>query len=163
MWRINHTGRVHLHASFSSAPAIPACQALHLLQRSGTGYLLHHLPTHIGMFAVRLVHCVTFDMLSLAKPGQSMCRFCQQHQLISLRLSHRRTHQSLASVGVAALVRLVTSAGTQMSSSIWQETVDMVAQAAAHTVPQVAELVSPPPGYLAHAPLQLYHAYIQQV
>ncbi|KAL3151968.1 hypothetical protein ABBQ32_001092 [Trebouxia sp. C0010 RCD-2024] len=57
----------------------------------------------------------------------------------------RRTHQSLASVGVAALVRLVTSAGSQMSSSMWQETVDMVAQAVGDTVPHVAQLVSPPP------------------
>lgn len=57
----------------------------------------------------------------------------------------RRTHQSLASVGVAALVRLVTSAGSHMSSSMWQEAVDMVAQAAADTIPQVADLVTPPP------------------
>lgn len=64
-----------------------------------------------------------------------------------LWLCCRRTHQSLASVGVAALVRLVTSAGTQMSSSMWQETIDMVAQAVGDTVPHVAELVSPPPRY----------------
>ncbi|DBA82002.1 TPA: hypothetical protein ACH3X1_007704 [Trebouxia sp. C0004] len=57
----------------------------------------------------------------------------------------RRTHQSLASVGVAALVRLVTSAGSHMSSSMWQEAVDMIAQAASDTVPHVADLVTPPP------------------
>lgn len=51
------------------------------------------------------------------------------------------------------MVRLVTSAGTQMSNSIWQETVDMVAQAAADTVPHVAELVSPPARYTAHTQL----------
>ena len=48
-------------------------------------------------------------------------------------------------MGVAALVRLVTLAGSHMSSSMWQEAVDMVAQAAADTVPQVADLVTPPP------------------
>ena len=57
----------------------------------------------------------------------------------------RRTHQSLASVGVAALVRLVTCAGSHMSSSMWQEAVDMIAQAASDTIPQVADLVTPPP------------------
>ncbi|KAL0026445.1 hypothetical protein WJX79_010345 [Trebouxia sp. C0005] len=57
----------------------------------------------------------------------------------------RRTHQSLASVGVAALVRLVTSAGSHMSSSMWQEAVDMIAQAASDTIPQVSDLVTPPP------------------
>ena len=62
-----------------------------------------------------------------------------------LLVMNRRTHQSLASVGVAALVRLVTSAGSHMSSSMWQETVDMVAQAASDTAPQVAELLAPPP------------------
>ena len=57
----------------------------------------------------------------------------------------RRTHQSLASVGVAALVRLVTSAGSHMSSSMWQEAVDMLAQAAQDTTPHIAELAAPPP------------------
>ncbi|KAL0051487.1 hypothetical protein WJX82_008426 [Trebouxia sp. C0006] len=57
----------------------------------------------------------------------------------------RRTHQSLASVGVAALVRLVTCAGSHMSSNMWQEAVDMIAQAASDTIPQVADLVTPPP------------------
>ena len=32
-----------------------------------------------------------------------------------------------------------------MSSSMWQEAVDMIAQAASDTIPQVADLVSPPP------------------
>ena len=53
-------------------------------------------------------------------------------------------------MGVAALVRLVTSAGSHMSSSMWQEAVDMVAQAAADTVPQVADLVTPPPRSLLY-------------
>ena len=66
----------------------------------------------------------------------------------------RRTHQSLASVGVAALVRLVTSAGSQMSSSMWQEAVDMLAQAASDTIPQVAEIVTPAPR--SHNPNSAY-------
>ncbi len=32
-----------------------------------------------------------------------------------------------------------------MSSSMWQEAVDMIAQAASDTIPQVADLVTPPP------------------
>ncbi len=64
----------------------------------------------------------------------------------------RRTHQSLASVGVAALVRLVTCAGSHMSSSMWQEAVDMIAQAASDTIPQVADLVTPPPRLVLFTP-----------
>ena len=55
----------------------------------------------------------------------------------------RRTHQSLASVGVAALVRLVASAGSHMSSTMWMEAVDMVTHAAEDTTPQVADLAQP--------------------
>ena len=55
----------------------------------------------------------------------------------------RRTHQSLASVGVAALVRLVASAGSHMSSTMWMEAVDMITHAAEDTTPQVADLAQP--------------------
>eukprot|EP00891_Asterochloris_glomerata_P002829 jgi/Astpho2/2829/e_gw1.00050.8.1_t len=51
--------------------------------------------------------------------------------------------QSLASVGVAALVRLVASAGSHMSSTMWMEAVDMITHAAEDTIPQVAELAQP--------------------
>ncbi len=36
-------------------------------------------------------------------------------------------------------------AGSHMSSSMWQEAVDMIAQAASDTIPQVADLITPPP------------------
>lgn len=118
------------------------------------------IPTHPAMLPCQLYICLLSD-------GYPCYTRCTQEMLpatlvywgtfytwtvlasctIKPWLYCRRTHQSLASVGVAALVRLVTSAGTQMSSSMWQETVDMVAQAVADTVPQVAELVSPPPRY----------------
>ncbi|KAK9829453.1 hypothetical protein WJX72_005963 [[Myrmecia] bisecta] len=55
----------------------------------------------------------------------------------------RRTHQSLAAVGVAALVRLLTSAGSQMSSTVWQEAIAMLAHAVSDTRPHVAELLAP--------------------
>ncbi len=46
-------------------------------------------------------------------------------------------------MGVAALVRLVASAGSHMSSTMWMEAVDMITHAAEDTIPQVAELAQP--------------------
>ncbi len=89
----------------------------------------------------------------------------------------RRTHQSLAAVGVAALTRLLTSAGmracpllsqplplmraarrvgghsagmyawstagNQMSDTIWQEAITMLSHVVSDTRPQVLDLVAP--------------------
>lgn len=41
----------------------------------------------------------------------------------------RRPHQSLAAVGVAALVRLIVSAGAKMSAAVWVDGVSTLAQA----------------------------------
>ena len=41
----------------------------------------------------------------------------------------RRPHQSLAAVGVAALVRLIVSAGGKMSAAVWVDGVSTLAQA----------------------------------
>ena len=41
--------------------------------------------------------------------------------LVTRRMMCRRPHQNLASVGVAALVQLVTAAGDQMDASTWIE------------------------------------------
>ena len=47
----------------------------------------------------------------------------------------RRPHQSLASVGVAALVRLVVAAGDRMSASVWVEAITTLHDCAADTRP----------------------------
>ena len=55
---------------------------------------------------------------------------------------YRRTHQSLASVGVAASVRLINTAGEKMSPAVWTEALQMLSQAARETFPDVGHLVS---------------------
>lgn len=150
----NYTKTVQLLASLDMCPAAAPQQALRLPSLWWHDQFLLHAtcqPMQPMQPAVPITKRAAFHVLGLAIAGQGKCWFVQQYEALRLWMFHRRTHQSLASVGVAALVRLVTSAGSQMSSSIWQETVDMVAQAAAHTVPQVAELVSPPPRYHPHA------------
>ena len=47
----------------------------------------------------------------------------------------RRPHQSLASVGVAALVRLIVAAGDRMSTSVWVEAITTLHNCAAETRP----------------------------
>ena len=47
----------------------------------------------------------------------------------------RRPHQSLASVGVAALVRLIVAAGDRMSTSVWVEAITALHNCAAETCP----------------------------
>ena len=60
-------------------------------------------------------------------------RLCQGLQ--SDWLPRRRPHQSLASVGVAALVRLVVAAGDRMSGSVWVEAITTLHDCAADTRP----------------------------
>ncbi len=57
----------------------------------------------------------------------------------------RRTHQSLASVGVAASVRLINSAGDKMSPAVWSQSVQMLARAAKDTFPDVQHLATAGP------------------
>lgn len=57
----------------------------------------------------------------------------------------RRPHQSLASVGVAALVRLAVRAGDRMSPNVWQELLETVAKCAVATQPDIERLVSTSP------------------
>jgi len=52
-----------------------------------------------------------------------------------------RTHQSLAAVGVAALVRLISDTGPLMSSQHWVLTMQLLRSSATDTMPQVADLV----------------------
>ena len=47
----------------------------------------------------------------------------------------RRPHQSLASVGVAALVRLIVAAGDRMSTSVWVEAITTLHNCVAETRP----------------------------
>lgn len=54
-----------------------------------------------------------------------MCTFC------------RRPHQSLAAVGVAALTRLISAAGSAMSDETWALCVHTLSAAALDTLPQV--------------------------
>ena len=52
----------------------------------------------------------------------------------------RRPHQSLASVGVAALVQLVTSLGTTLDARTWLDVMDVFGQSAEVTAPALAGL-----------------------
>lgn len=54
----------------------------------------------------------------------------------------RRPHQSLAAVGVAALVRLIVAAGESMSTATWVEAITTLSSCAADTRPAVHELVA---------------------
>ena len=56
---------------------------------------------------------------------------------------HRRPHQSLAAVGVAAFVRLAVSAGSQMSAAVWEELLVTLSECADATLPDVECLVAP--------------------
>lgn len=51
------------------------------------------------------------------------------------KLGCRRPHQSLASVGVAALVRLIVAAGDRMGTSVWVEAITTLHNCAAETRP----------------------------
>lgn len=56
--------------------------------------------------------------------------------------AYRRPHQSLAAVGVAALVRLMVAAGDRMSPATWIEAITTLSSCAADTRPAVRELVA---------------------
>ncbi|CAD7702431.1 unnamed protein product [Ostreobium quekettii] len=55
-----------------------------------------------------------------------------------------RTHQSLASMGVAALLRLVTNVGHLMSKDEWHQVLTVLETTARETEPAVVSLVTPP-------------------
>lgn len=55
----------------------------------------------------------------------------------------QRPHQSLASMGIAALVRFVTRA-EQMTNEIWSAALDVLVSTSSVTLPSVSELVTPP-------------------
>uniref|UniRef100_A0A061RZG9 Brefeldin a-inhibited guanine nucleotide-exchange protein 2-like n=1 Tax=Tetraselmis sp. GSL018 TaxID=582737 RepID=A0A061RZG9_9CHLO len=75
------------------------------------------------------------------------CHFFSVAQVMLPRLLEllkgfiRRSHQSLAAVGVAALVRLISEAGPIMSDAHWLQTMQAVRSSAVDTMPQVADLV----------------------
>ena len=52
----------------------------------------------------------------------------------------RRPHQSLASVGVAALVQLVTSLGSTLDARTWLDVMDVLCQSAEATAPALEGL-----------------------
>lgn len=64
-----------------------------------------------------------------------------------------RTHQSLASVGVAAMVRLVTQAGPLMDGEQWCMTVQGIHDIIVETAPNGVDLVTPPPRPAAESSL----------
>ena len=64
------------------------------------------------------------------------------------RLGCRRPHQSLASVGVAALVRLIVAAGDRMGTSVWVEAITTLHNCAAETRPVCAS-----PAFRAREPV----------
>ena len=63
------------------------------------------------------------------------------HQCLNLSKDgltvRRRPHQSLAAVGVAALTRLISAAGSAMSDDTWALCVHTLSAAALDTLPQV--------------------------
>eukprot|EP00873_Tetraselmis_striata_P021183 jgi/Tetstr1/441447/TSEL_029692.t1 len=63
-----------------------------------------------------------------------------------------RTHQSLAAVGVAALVRLIAEAGPLLTDEHWVATMTVVRRAANDTMPQVSELVWHSPAEAGSSP-----------
>lgn len=56
----------------------------------------------------------------------------------------QRPHQSLASMGIAALVRLIGGAAENMTQEIWSDAFDVLVTTSDRTRPAVAELVTPP-------------------
>lgn len=54
----------------------------------------------------------------------------------------KRPHQSLAAIGVAAFVRLMSNAGTLFSDEKWEEVLKGLHEAALETLPDLAHLVS---------------------
>ncbi len=67
--------------------------------------------------------------------------YFQRESIQPLRMC-RRPHQSLAAVGVAALVRLIVAAGDRMSATVWVEAIGTLAACATDTCPAVRELVA---------------------
>ena len=58
-------------------------------------------------------------------PGDSLSRCMFKLCFLKIDSVNRRPHQNLASVGVAALVQLVTAAGDQMDASTWIEIIQV--------------------------------------
>ncbi|KAG6550387.1 hypothetical protein Mapa_008350 [Marchantia paleacea] len=54
----------------------------------------------------------------------------------------KRPHQSLAAIGVAAFVRLMTNAGNLFSDDKWQEVLESLFEAATETLPDMLKLVA---------------------
>ena len=67
--------------------------------------------------------------------------YCVNFVLIMSKI-YRRPHQSLASVGAAALVRLALSTGSRMSPESWQELLRVLDGCAKATLPDIESLVS---------------------
>lgn len=128
-----------------------ACQLPPLLTRSSPLHTLACVACHGCMtWLTGLQHTIASQLLRLLLPLQHGDRgvvkpphaLPPQPRIQVLLLWGRRPHQSLASVGVAALVQLVTSAGGTLDAPTWLEVVDMMAQSATTTVPALADLAS---------------------
>ncbi|GMH32506.1 hypothetical protein BSKO_00340 [Bryopsis sp. KO-2023] len=64
----------------------------------------------------------------------------------------RRPHQSLASMGVAATVRLINNAGEMMDKETWAAALAVLEETAAQTRPAVVELITPPERFRRQKP-----------
>lgn len=69
--------------------------------------------------------------------GAALCAWC----LICCCDPCRRPHQSLAAVGVAALTRLISAAGSAMSDDTWALCIGTLSSAALDTLPQVPSCI----------------------
>lgn len=56
----------------------------------------------------------------------------------------QRSHQSLASMGIAALVRFLNQAGKDMTQETWNDALEVLVSTSERTRPGVADLVTPP-------------------
>lgn len=63
-----------------------------------------------------------------------------------------RPHQSLASMGVAALLRFLESAGEKMDHETWKSALMILETAACDTRPGVRDLITPPERFRRQAP-----------
>eukprot|EP00210_Caulerpa_lentillifera_P001785 g1715.t1 len=63
----------------------------------------------------------------------------------------QRSHQSLASMGIAALVRFLNQAGEEMTNETWTDALEVLVSTSERTKPSVADLVTPPERILRQA------------
>lgn len=63
-----------------------------------------------------------------------------------------RPHQSLASMGVAALLRFLESAGEKMDPETWKAALVILETAASDTRPGVRDLITPPERFRRRLP-----------